>query len=242
MKFRRKRRDRDKKAIMMGLNYPNTRFKLLGCVNDVRNGKRYFRKRGYGVKLLIDKNITKSYNLLEALNELGNSPATKTVFHYSGHGSQSRDNDGDETDGWDETVFSNNDVEITDDQIRVELQKFENKTVYLFFDCCHSGTIVDLPYMATSEGFEQINNFTFSSDIICISGCKSSQTSADVTEEGISYGALSKNLYDLLRSGTVKTWRQLWERLLVIMKKEGYSQIPQLSASRPELFDRLLIF
>ncbi len=238
----RKKKQKSKKAIMMGLNYPTTRFKLFGCVNDVRNGKRFFFKKKYDVKVLIDKDITNEYNLLEALDELKNSDAKYLVFHYSGHGTQTKDINNDEIDGWDESVFSTNNTIITDDLIRKKLQEFKNKTVFLIFDCCHSGTIVDLPYKLNSNVIEIINNYHFDSNIICVSGCRSDQTSADVTENNISYGALSKTLYDILRKGNCKTWRNLSNSLQAKMKKEGYTQIPQLSASKTNLFDRFISF
>ena len=65
----RKNKSSDKKAILIGLNYPNTRFRLQGCHNDVRNMTSLL-KRKYGItdiKSLIDKNISKEYNVLEAL-------------------------------------------------------------------------------------------------------------------------------------------------------------------------------
>src|SRR5680860_380697 len=97
--------NKNKKAILMGLNYPGTRFSLKGCINDVRSGARYLKKQQYDTKVLIDKNITIEYNLLEALTELKDSGVKTVLFHYSGHGSQILDQTGDEVDKWDETVF-----------------------------------------------------------------------------------------------------------------------------------------
>lgn len=240
--FKWKRRHKPKNAIMIGLNYPNTRYKLFGCINDVRNGKKFFRKHKYIVKLLIDKDVTRSFNLLQALDQLALSNSNKVAFHYSGHGTQTRDFNNDEADRLDEAILSTNNTLITDDQIKGRLQKFRGKDLFLVFDCCHSGTIVDLPIDANEVGYKRINNNQFNSNIICISGCKSNQTSADVTENDISYGALSKTLYKLLRKNTSMTWRNLWIVLKKEMKEAGYAQIPQLSVSKPELLDRFISF
>ena len=74
------------------------------------------------------------------------------VVHYSGHGSQMTDIEGDEPDGLDETSSSRGDSgraphenrDIKDDEIYLWLKDLTAKTsnVTLIFDCCHSGTIV----------------------------------------------------------------------------------------------------
>jgi len=239
---RKKKKTNYKKAILMGLNYPGTRFRLLGCVNDVRNGKRFLNNKGYDTKVLIDKDIKKDYDLLEALEELKNSDAKTILFHYSGHGTQIRDKNRDELDGWDEVVFSKNGKNITDDQIVKKLQSIKNKTIYLIFDCCHSGSIVDLPFRLIPNTKNIIeNNHQFESDIICISGCNDYQTSADVTQNNISFGALSKNLYQLLRSKKGKyTWKDLCLELVKKMRDKGYTQVPQLSVSDVNLFEKMV--
>ena len=228
-----------KKAILLGLNYPGTRFKLFGCINDVRSGARYLRKLKYDTKVLIDKDIKPNYNLLEALNEFNNSKFKQIVFHYSGHGSQTKDMNGDETDKLDETVFSAYNKEITDDEISNTLKQFKGKKVFLIFDCCHSGSIVDLPFTLNKDKIFQLNKNTFKSEVICISGCADFDVSADVTEGKTSYGALSHTLYKLLKKANNKwTWKQLYQKLLIEMKKNKYSQIPQISASHSKLFDQ----
>ena len=239
---------KDKSAILIGLNYPNSHYTLRGCVNDVKNGDKYLKKHGYESKFLKDEDISESYNVLEALEELKNSQNKVVFFHYSGHGTQVKDLNGDEADGKDEAVYSKNGKIITDDDINKVLDSFpEDKTVFLIFDCCHSGTIADLPYVATEHAFRlEFVEKHFKAKIICVSGCKDFQTSADVTDMGVSYGALSSTLYDILRKTDRKkkeiTWRQLYVELLLEMKKKKYSQIPQLSASDPAIFDEKVKF
>ena len=240
--------DEDKSAILIGLNYPNSHYTLKGCINDVKNGKKFLTKKGYQCKLLEDKDISDEYNVLEALNELKDSVDKVVFFHYSGHGTQVRDNDGDEADGKDEAVYSKDGKIITDDEINEVLNEFpENKTLFLIFDCCHSGTIADLPYIATEHTFKlEFVKKHVKAKVICISGCQDPQTSADVTDKGVSYGALSATLYDILRKSDRKkkeiTWRELYIQLVSEMKKKKYSQFPQLTASDPALFDEIVKF
>ena len=77
-----------KQAIMIGLNYPGSRYELKGCVNDIKNGAKFLTKKGYKVKTLFDQQVSRNYNVLEALTELKNSSSKTVFFHYSGHGTQ----------------------------------------------------------------------------------------------------------------------------------------------------------
>jgi len=235
-----------KSAILIGLNYPGSNFTLRGCINDVKNGEKFLKEKGYDTKLFTDFEISSQFDVLEALNELKKSDSKTVFFHYSGHGIQIKDTDGDEIDGKDEVLFSKNGHLITDDQINSLLALFpEDKTVFLIFDCCHSGTIVDLPYIAdlTKLGYkEEKVKKNIKAKIICISGCNDSQTSADVTEKGLSYGALSATLYSLLRNHKNQeiSWKNIYLELVLEMSKKRYQQIPQLTASYPELFNTIV--
>lgn len=229
-----------KTAILLGLNYPGSFYSLKGCINDVENGSKYFNQIGYNVKLLTDNQVSKNYNVVEILNELGSCSSSNLIFHYSGHGTQVRDLNGDEKDGYDEAVYSKDGLTITDDQVNLALSLFpENKKVFLIFDCCHSGTIADLPFVYTEKDGVQTEQVKkpMKAKIIAISGCMDKQTSADVTSQNISYGALSHTLYTILKeNGGQLDWRQLYLKLLVEMRKQGYEQYPVLSASDPTLF------
>jgi len=231
-----------KKAILIGLNYPNSHYSLNGCVNDVKNGAEFLKEKGYDVKMLVDEDISKSYNLKEALTELGNSAQQIVFFHYSGHGTQIKDLNGDEEDGLDEVVYSKDDVLITDDDINNIISTYPaGKTVVLIFDCCHSGSIADLPYILDVNGKikeEKVKKAT-AAKIICISGCKDNQTSADMTEKGVSFGALSATIYSLLRkyNGKDITWRSFYKDLVQEMKQKRYEQYPILSTSHLSFFD-----
>lgn len=106
-----------KKAVLIGINYTGQSVGVLnGCINDVNNMKDYICKdQGYSenqMVVLVDapgapehaqptrKNMTNACKWL--VN--GVQPGDSLFFHYSGHGSQARDHDGDEVDGYDETL------------------------------------------------------------------------------------------------------------------------------------------
>lgn len=78
-------------------------------------------------------------------------------FHYSGHGSRVRDQDGDEDDGYDETIIPvdyKSAGEIVDDELHWVLVKPLPPGCRLtaIFDCCHSGSALDLPYTYSTQG------------------------------------------------------------------------------------------
>jgi caspase domain-containing protein len=150
--------DRDKWALLIGINrYPMfaPRGQLSGCVNDVQVMRQVlvesFKFPEDHVKLLADEQATRE-GILMAMKELvalvGEDDIV--VVHYSGHGSQMTDREGDEADGLDETILPYDtgrdphpNLDISDDEIYLWLKDLTAKTqaVTLIFDCCHSGTI-----------------------------------------------------------------------------------------------------
>jgi hypothetical protein len=76
-------------------------------------------------------------------------------FHFSGHGSQQDDRTGLEEDGYNETIvpldYQTNGM-ITDDELFDLIAKPLPEGVHLttIFDSCHSGTVLDLPYIFKS--------------------------------------------------------------------------------------------
>jgi hypothetical protein len=150
--------DRPKWALLIGINqYPNfaPRGQLSGCVNDVEVMRQAlvnsFNFPESHVAVLTDRQATRE-GILTAMNDLVGRVGQDdvVVVHYSGHGSQMTDLEGDEPDGLDETIvpydsgrdpYPNRDIK--DDEIYLWLKALTAKTssVTLVFDCCHSGTI-----------------------------------------------------------------------------------------------------
>jgi Caspase domain len=143
-------------ALLIGVNrYPNfgSRQQLLGCVNDVEAMAALLRSsyRFEDVVTLRDEEATRD-GILAALEDLAARLLEDdvVVVHYSGHGSQMTDREGDEPDGKDETIVPHDsgrapdpNRDITDDELYAWIKGVTSKTanVTLVFDCCHSGTI-----------------------------------------------------------------------------------------------------
>ncbi|KAK4050585.1 Ca(2+)-dependent cysteine protease [Microbotryomycetes sp. JL221] len=84
-------------------------------------------------------------------------PNDSLFFHYSGHGGQAKDLDGDEADGYDETILPvdyNTAGQMIDDEIHHYLVRPLQQGVRLttIFDSCHSGSALDLPYIYSTKG------------------------------------------------------------------------------------------
>jgi len=84
-------------------------------------------------------------------------PNDSLFLHYSGHGGQTKDTDGDEADGYDEVIYPVDFKQaghIVDDMIHDIVVKPLPPGCRLtaIFDSCHSGSALDLPYIYSTEG------------------------------------------------------------------------------------------
>ena len=153
--------DITKRALVIGINYCGMKgVELSGCHNDAQNMINYLKKEykfvDGNITTLMDDNIhtspTKS-NILQAFQNLTqvSQPGDIIVLHYAGHGSKIKDTSGDEDDGYDETMIPvdyQTAGQIIDDDIFMTLIHPLKAGVHMtcIIDCCHSGTILDLPF------------------------------------------------------------------------------------------------
>lgn len=140
-----------RKALLVGINdYPGTQNDLQGCVNDITNIYdilvKYFSFLPADIVMLSNSRARKSAIVDGLKSMLGSGKEGDTlVFHYSGHGSQVPDMEGDEPDGKDEVIcpydFDWSDGFIKDDDM-ASLITGMRKGVRLevILDSCHSGT------------------------------------------------------------------------------------------------------
>jgi len=98
-------------------------------------------------------------NLLRAMHWLVKDarPNDSLFFHYSGHGGQTKDLDGDEDDGYDEVIYPvdfRQAGHIVDDEMhRIMVQPLQpGVRLTAIFDSCHSGSALDLPYIYSTQG------------------------------------------------------------------------------------------
>ncbi len=97
-----------------------------------------------------------SHNILAAMDWLVGEPNTACFLHYSGHGGQVRDPDGDRASGLDSTIvpvdYEKNGQIDSDLLHRHLVSKLANSsTLFVVFDCCHSGSAIELPFVYRSD-------------------------------------------------------------------------------------------
>lgn len=256
-----------KRALLIGLNYMlDVNARLNGCCNDVRNvGKYLISTCGFtssqvdivtdedlrnAVKVSRDGIIDLIYGLCIASWK---EDLDLAVFHYSGHGSQSKDMNGDEKDGMDEGIvpmdYLNRGLILDDFMLGIFL-RFNPKTkIICFYDCCHSGSILDLPFaydvrQTTENGMRVTKPLVNAPVIYCISGCKDEQTSADASDDtGAGAGAMTSCLLKLLGTKGQLGYPilQLQEDMNKMLLAKGFSQKSIVSSSKAlGMFDNLL--
>jgi hypothetical protein len=234
-----------KHALVIGINYKNTAYALNGCINDALNIQTYFKKQSFDNIVILTDDTPKKPTKANIIKELTNllSHATSGDFvcvTYSGHGSFVDDANNNETDKHDEAMVPLDFNLIIDDTLKSIIDKNlkANVTLFLLFDCCHSGTILDLKYQYLDS--EQNNTSTINNNevatkgtVIMISGCTDAQTSEDAYINNQSQGALTWALLDVLNASDHKiSWKNLIQTMRTNLAKSKYTQIPQLSSGK----------
>ena len=248
-----------KRALLIGINYKGTSSELQGCVHDVEKIKAmltsYYQYREEDIVMLTDR---KRYslkasraNILYWIKKMvADTQAGDELFvHYSGHGSQVKCYKGDEdknddTPGMDDviipcdfqTAYIGKRGMITDDELRIILVEamVPGSKLRAFFDCCCSGTALDLPYV-----YKQNEKYALtykkdgiqSTDCLLISGCRDDQTSADALIEKQYNGALTWALCKALETSrmTPISWKDLLLLVRTYLKESQFEQVPVLS-------------
>jgi len=169
-----------RRAVLVGINYRGQSGELSGCHNDVFNMKKYimdvhgFHERN--ILVLVDDTrhpIPTRQKIIAALEALvANSVAGDNVyFHYSGHGGLLEPEanlfkrSGGDT--YDETLYPLDHTragQIRDYSLfnRFVKPMAAGVTVTCVMDCCHSGSVLDLPYSfqpTPGGGIRSVQNF-----------------------------------------------------------------------------------
>ncbi|XP_010448477.1 PREDICTED: metacaspase-2-like [Camelina sativa] len=198
-----------KRAVIVGVSYKNTKDELKGCINDAKCMKFMLMKRFHFPESCIlmlneeeedplrwptKNNITMAMHWLV----LSCKPGDSLVFHFSGHGNNQTDYNGDEIDGFDETLLPvdhRTSGVIVDDKINATIVRPLPYGVKLhaIIDACHSGTVLDLPYLCRMD---RLGNYewedhrppsgmwkgTSGGEVFSFTGCDDDETSADTPQ------------------------------------------------------------
>lgn len=149
------------------------------------------------------------------------------VFHFSGHGVQKLDMNGDEVDGYNEALCPldfEQSGKILDDEINETIVRPLGPGVKLhaIVDTCHSGTILDLPFLCriSRTGYWQWEKHIRQPEMvkgtsgglaISISGCSDNQKSSDTSgfSESTSIGAMTDSFIRAVESEPGTTYGRL---------------------------------
>lgn len=160
-----------KKSLLIGINYTGSKHALRGCQKDVENVANFLSFRGYPndarsqVILRDDRQgsyYPNGHNIIGAMDWLVSEPNTRCFLHYSGHGGQVPDPDGDRTSGMDDTIVPvdfEQHGQLDSDLLHKHLISAlaPGSTLFIIFDCCHSGSAVELPFVYKSDADGNVN-------------------------------------------------------------------------------------
>jgi metacaspase-1 len=269
-----------KKALLIGINrYQIPGSDLRGCVNDVKNLAaalvEFYGFAKADIETLTDVAATKKA-MQAGIRKLVKEGRKGDVLllHYSGHGSNVPDKNGDEADRRDE-ILCPTDLDwkdpLLDDWMRKTLDSARaGVSLNVIMDCCHSGTNTraihppDAPRIErylpnpwdimavesrrklrgrvegrlrrTVHGKRGPDVVTVALPETLITGCRDTQTSADASIAGSYNGALTYSLVAAIREARGKlTCRELHERTVAWLGKEGFDQVPQLEGRKARL-------
>jgi len=158
-----------KKSLLIGINYVGSAHALRGCHSDVDNIAEFLTYRGYNNDhrdrvILTDRPevaqdspyYPTGHNILAAMDWLVSEPGCTLFLHYSGHGGQIKDVDGNRSTGMDDSLVpvdfeTRGQISSTLLHEHLVTCMANNCTLFIILDCCHSGSAVELPYVFRTD-------------------------------------------------------------------------------------------
>lgn len=256
-------RTHKKLALLVGIDEYLKMTNLRGCVNDVMDMKRLLTDNfGFNEKdilVLTNKKATHK-GIVDAFRTHLIDKATANtivVFHYCGHGSQMRDQEGgDEVfDQMDETIVPHDSrtpgkFDIRDDQLNGLFTQLVKKTKYVTFilDSCHSGSGIrgtgvprqvppDLRHPPPAASWEISTRGSANKDsrfenlnYVLIAGCRAKERSFELKLGGIRRGALTYYLVKEIRESHKQgiTYQDVMDQVKANVNRENPRQHPQI--------------
>lgn len=230
-------------AILIGPNYVGTDYQLSGCLNDILQIKslltaqgvsRFFTLSDSGAPDMVwpsQKNVFAIMNQVVAMTKT--TPRLKIYFYYSGHGMRQ---------GTQEAILavdeSRNIQPILGYKIHTDfLQRLPaSATVVSVFDCCHSGTVLDLAYQFTVIQQRviphpvQIRYNNIRATVLTLSACSDQALAYESNGQGALTGAVVRIL-------SLPDARRITMSTLLLMataqlKTNNFLQDPELSSTK----------
>jgi len=209
-----------KKALLIGIDYDNKPYALNGCLNDVNEIYKVSLSVFDEIDVLLENSATKSAILSKFTKLVSEANKGDVIyFHYSGHGSQVPDDNGDELDRLDEVLIPY-DIDdekfvnvIRDDELAsiIDQNLKEGVNLTITLDCCNSGSGTRKIVLGNKRLLKNPNIVARRTPVvsnlksllndrkeILLSACESDQQAYEtVTDGGVKMGAFTKVLVDL---------------------------------------------
>ena len=259
----------EKYALLIGIDEYEAVADLAGTVNDVELMRNVLVSKydvpPANIKLLTNEQASRQ-NIIESIQThlIDQAKAGDVVIlHYSGHGSQMKDESGgDEIDGYDETIVPHDSrqegiYDISDDEINGLLNKLTRKTknVTFILDSCHSGSTAragnkvrnidpdDRPppaaaeFAISSRGGEGDAGIRLNgADYVLISGALSFELANETQFNGRRHGAMTWYLAQaLLNAKPGATYRSIMDSVKSNVTDQFPSQHPQIEGPGMDL-------
>lgn len=199
----------------------------VGPINDAITVAANHRVMGYKVYFLHNPTPVQYLKFLKVFLKLTEKYLS---VYYTGHGSQVKDTNGDEEDGYDEVIVFDTGY-IVDDELVSYISKYFNQKAHtiLMNDCCHSGTVWDIP-----EDLEKAQQLP--PNILALSAALDSQTAKQTTIDANDQGVFTYNFWTLVRNNPTITAPVAQNILNRTLKR--FSQQFVACATRKEMLEK----
>lgn len=250
-----------RKALTIGINYlclTPGQGRLAGCINDsdtmIAVLKDTFQFNDAQICRLRDDHpsmMPTKANILASMRWLTTdvAPGDELFMHYSGHGGRQSDNDLDQEGHQDDTLIPCDFQvagQIRDDELHAALIAMlpQGVRMWVVWDCCHSGTALDLRYKAQlaldgrsmhiMRSKSKSGTLASKADLIMISGCKDTQTSAgapaNIMGADKGQGAMTTAFQHCVNPSI--TCEDLMAQMTEFLRKNSFQQVPQMSSEQ----------
>lgn len=243
----------NKYAITIGINYDNDEYyndDLSGCTNDLNNINQFLLEKcnfsSFNILTFYDTEATKQ-NIINAIQEMvafaQNNRKSELWLSFSGHGGKTKSFI--EDDGNSEFIcpvdhkISGN---ISDNWLKYNLVNLlpTDCKLFVFMDCCHSGTNLDLPYKLYNNKIINNNHRNIPlAKIVKISTCRDSQISKELFCN-LSYRYLGALTNAFLNTNNNITFIKRIDKINNFLSSQHNNQHPELSLSNPKLLSYYL--
>jgi hypothetical protein len=151
------------------------------------------------------------------------------VFYYTGHGISVKDRNGDEADGLDEAILFDKKRWVTDDELGDYLKRYKKvQRLVLLADCCHSGTLWDIPEPGQPLG-------RFQPGVVSISAAADAETAKQTKLKEIDQGLFTYYFWEFLEENPEITVNGM--AAAINAKLSEFNQQCTLATTSPEMLD-----